>query len=162
MGYGSRRCVSTNKSSVKSASLATCNSNGFRSTRWRCITIRPPQSLCGGAMLTSTIRVRFMLESGNIVTIYFDPTIEPGALITSSRISTPFFIQKESSTSGKPGTKQRLVSLHDYALQQTHFDLECTLSWNLAPGLRRRLPCMPGRSWPSFCPDAPDDQRSTF
>ena len=53
-GRGNRSGVCTRRSLAKSALLATCNSNGERSTNIRCITMRTPQSFLGGTMLTSS------------------------------------------------------------------------------------------------------------
>src|SRR5438552_3195799 len=54
MRYGNRSGVCTTRSWAKSALLATCNSNGERSTNCRCMTMRTPQSFLGGTMLTSS------------------------------------------------------------------------------------------------------------
>src|SRR5262245_39419581 len=70
MGCGSRRGVCTSSPSAKSALLATCSSNGFLSTKCLYITMRTPQSLRGGTILTSSTRVRSPLEPFNTVTMY--------------------------------------------------------------------------------------------
>ena len=63
-----QRCMYT-RPSAKSALLATCNSNGLRSTNCRCITMRTPQSLRGGTMLTSRTRIFSPIEAESAVSL---------------------------------------------------------------------------------------------
>src|SRR5215469_2929587 len=70
MRCGSRKGVCTSSPSEKSALLATCSSNGFLSTKCRYITMRTPQSLRGGTMLTNSTRARSPPKPFNAVTMY--------------------------------------------------------------------------------------------
>src|SRR6266496_3032508 len=94
MRYGSRSVVCTRRPLSKSALLATCNSNGLRSTNCRCMTMRTPQSFRGGTMLTSrTRRLTVMQQCHRITAFSFPNTVRLAKNRGRKRLISPLALK---------------------------------------------------------------------